>query len=463
MKKLLYTLLLLPAALSAREFSPREVLTLDLGTPVKQCRLTPLDLGSGERGFVTVFSAEKSIDPYEGSFTFPKDTPKIAVFDASGRELWRRELPHTIPGVWFMPLLPMDMDGDGCDEIYYVANTCERPFDYDGYRLERADARTGRVTGSWRWPAPAHNQANSYKWRFLLIGGHADDGSPVLVTVQGTYKEIQMQGWNGDMSRRWKVKIPDDGRGARGSHSTPVFDLRRDGREQFMYGERCFSFDTGEQLFILDGDAWNEHSDLVQPWWDTESGRWCFFTTREKGDDGKQPRAVMFDQTGRRLWEITERKGHYHHGWVGNFGPRGERIVMAGRYPFKGEAAPPKGCVGKTYDARTGEEVKIDFPIKGTVVDFNGDGIHELYTDGTLYDRTGRIVLTTGKGILVAAKKVLPLAGEQIVVARPDGRIVFWADRNARENPARFDTDVYRDNVRLSSVGYGHRYPVLNF
>lgn len=42
-----------------------------------------------------------------------------------------------------MPLLPMDMDGDGCDEIYYVANTCERPFDYDGYRLERADARTG--------------------------------------------------------------------------------------------------------------------------------------------------------------------------------------------------------------------------------------------------------------------------------------------------------------------------------
>lgn len=107
--------------------------------------------------------------------------------------------------------------------------------------------------------------------------------------------------------------------------------------------------------------------------------------------------------------------------------------------------------------------MKIDFPIKGTVVDFNGDGIHELYTDGTLYDRTGRIVLTTGKGILVAAKKVLPLAGEQIVVARPDGRIVFWADRNARENPARFDTDVYRDNVRLSSVGYGHRYPVLNF
>lgn len=125
-----------PGVLAPRDTDPRP------RHAVKQCRLTPLDLGNGERGFVTVFSAEKSIDPYEGSFTFPKDTPKIAVFDASGRELWRRELPHTIPGVWFMPLLPMDMDGDGCDEIYYVANTCERPFDYDGYRLERADART---------------------------------------------------------------------------------------------------------------------------------------------------------------------------------------------------------------------------------------------------------------------------------------------------------------------------------
>ena len=48
-------------------------------------------------------------------------------------------------------------------------------------------------------------------------------------------------------------------------------------------------------------------------------------------------------------------------------------------------------------------------------------------------------------------------------MAHPDGRIVFWADGNAREAPGRFDTDVYRDNVRLSSSGYGHRYPVLDF
>ena len=108
MKRLLCLCLLWrPAVLAAREYAPYKALTLDLRTPVRQCRLTPLLLGDGKPGFVTVFSAEKSIDPYEGSFTFPKDTPKIAVFDGEGHELWRRELPCTIPGVWFMPLLPM--------------------------------------------------------------------------------------------------------------------------------------------------------------------------------------------------------------------------------------------------------------------------------------------------------------------------------------------------------------------
>ncbi|MEI3554358.1 MAG: hypothetical protein V8Q54_06745 [Alistipes senegalensis] len=127
--------------------APRGIPTLDLGTPVKQCRLTPLDLGNGERGFVTVFSAEKSIDPYEGSFTFPKDTPKIAVFDASGRELWRRELPHTIPVC----------GSCRCCRWTWTVTDAMNPSRRQHlrtplrlrHRLERADARTGRVTGSW--------------------------------------------------------------------------------------------------------------------------------------------------------------------------------------------------------------------------------------------------------------------------------------------------------------------------
>ncbi|MEI3554357.1 MAG: hypothetical protein V8Q54_06740 [Alistipes senegalensis] len=206
----------------------------------------------------------------------------------------------------------------------------------------------------------------------------------MLVTVQGTYKEKTR------LERRhccrWKVKIPDDGRGARGSHSTPIFDLR-DGREQFMYGDASFLFDTGEQLFMSTATPGTNI-----PTWCNPGG------TRSRDGGASSPRAqgrrrqaaarrdvrpdgapALGDRRAQR--PLSPRLGR-------QFRSRGERIAMAGRYPFKGEAVPPKGCVGKTYDARTGEEVKIDFPIKGMVIDFNGDGIHELYTDGTLYDRT---------------------------------------------------------------------------
>jgi outer membrane protein assembly factor BamB len=152
--------------------------------PVKFLQAAPIDLGNNEKGLVILFSEERNIDPFEGSFRFPKSSPKLAVFNRNGKELWRRELPYSIPGIWFIPLLPFDMNRDGIDEVYYVNNIGELPFNYDTYKLVRADARTGNVTGQWDWTAPSHNQANSYKWRFFLIGGYVKD-EPVLVTTQG--------------------------------------------------------------------------------------------------------------------------------------------------------------------------------------------------------------------------------------------------------------------------------------
>lgn len=454
--------------LRAAGYDPYVALEFNVGVPLQMLRSVPVNLENGQKGFLLLFSEERNLDPFEGNFFFPKHTPKLAVYDTKGKELWRRELPYAIPGIWFMPVLPLDMDKDGVDEIYYVNNVIpEKPLAYNAYKLERADVMSGKMTGQWDWTAPSHNQASSYKWRFFLIGGHVN-GEPVLVTTQGTYRDMKLQCWNADMSSRWKIEYPDDFNGPRGSHNTPVLDVNSDGVDEFMYGERCISFDTGKELFVLDGKTWYDHSDVISPIYNKSKKEWEFFTTREKGDDGKLPRAVMFNQKGEQLWAVKEMKGHFHYGWVGNLGTKGERIAMAGRYNLRKGGAPERW----TYDAVTGREISVPFPVgdasdKSTPIDFNGDGIHEIQIGQYIYDNRGNQFCDLGDGAVMACQyKVLDLDGEQFMCYYPDGTVRIWADRNAKDTPEmkkRFADKYYTDNVRLSASGYNYRFTLLNY
>ena len=97
---------------------------VDVGQPIGQCRATPLNLGDGRRGVLAAYGADFDVDPYIEMFYFPTDTLKITVFTTAGEVLWTRDLgPAVVPGQWFCPLLPFDLDGDGVDEIWFVDNT----------------------------------------------------------------------------------------------------------------------------------------------------------------------------------------------------------------------------------------------------------------------------------------------------------------------------------------------------
>src|SRR5688572_3252845 len=125
------------------------IFTLDLKQPLEQVRSAPVRLSDGTNAILLAYSADYDVDPYSEMFFYPTGTLKLALVTLSGEVLWRRDLGRgTPPGMWFCPLLPFDLDGDGDDEIWVVINVdVQHPLSVRGRRLQRLDPRTGVVTG----------------------------------------------------------------------------------------------------------------------------------------------------------------------------------------------------------------------------------------------------------------------------------------------------------------------------
>ena len=173
--------------------TPRPSIQLDvlfevsLGQPIGQFHGMPVALGPGDpRAILGVYCADFDDDPYVEMFFFPTDTLKMVLVSEQGEVLWRRDLgPGVVPGVWFCPVFPFDLNGDGVDEIWVVNNlNVDHPLGLSGYRLEAIDARTGETVGQWPWPEVDRNQALSHVFRNFVAGGYVR-GEPVLVTAQG--------------------------------------------------------------------------------------------------------------------------------------------------------------------------------------------------------------------------------------------------------------------------------------
>lgn len=448
----------------ARDIKPYEVLQFNVGTTLGQMRSAPVSIG-GQRYLLLIYSEEQNVDPFEGSFFFPENTIKLALYDFKGVLKWKKELPNVVPGTWFLPVLPFDLDNNGDDEIFLVnTNDARRPFNYDGYVMQRLDPENGNVTGEWPWSQPSHNQANSYKWRFFIVGGYVNK-TPVLLTIQGTYRDMRLQAWNQDMSSRWKKVYPDDFDGPRGSHTTPIIDTNNDGIEEVLIGERCVEFDKGDELFIMDNKKWNDHSDVVQPVWNSTDKKWYYWTIREKGEDVPRSRAVLFDEKGISVWGVKETIGHFHRGWIANIGPGGQKLAMAARYAKNKENAVTfkgKEFERWVYDAFTGKEVKVPFNPLGSPLDFNGDGIHEILVNDEIVDNTGKKWGTIGENAtVITTNKITSLPGEQILAYYPDGAVKLWADKNGLDTPATkqaFSSRYYQRNNQMTGVGYMYRF-----
>ena len=247
----------------------------DLGIELGQVRSVPVSLGKDmPEAVLFVYSSQGNLDPWPELFNYPKDTLKMALYTLDGVRMWKRDLGNgVIPGVWYAPFISFDLDQDGVDEIWFVNNLNPNiPFSLNARVLERIDPLTGETTGQWTWPDNTIDDTMSHSYRFFITGGYVHD-KPVLVTAQGTYRDMYLQGYGEGMEKRWDIKIPYDDGGARSSHLCPVLDFNDDGVDELFWGERLISLEDGHEVFCGDKGKYLGHSDIVVPFEDIKTGK----------------------------------------------------------------------------------------------------------------------------------------------------------------------------------------------
>ncbi|MCR8631387.1 hypothetical protein [Paenibacillus radicis (ex Xue et al. 2023)] len=449
-----------------RPIDLRPIMEMEVGQPLEYFRTVPIRLGEGQpRAFLTVYSADFDIDSGYKMFSFPTDTLKMMVYTDKGEILWRRDFgPGVVPGTCFTNFFAFDLDGDGVEEIWFVNNLDTiHPFNLYEYVLERINPLTGEATGQWPWPNNNPNQSPSLAFRQHIFAGYAN-GEPVLITAQGTYGPTYIQAWNVDMTYRWTKSIIPGEDGPQGSHVFPVVDINKDGIDEFMWGERCISVDTGDEIFRCDGvDCWSGHSDMIQPILNPADGRWYIYINREKLED-QGPRVLLYDDQGNRVWGQVA-AGHIHKGWIGRIGPNGEMIATAGEIGAQARDLQGRYYTGikeYSFDAWSGDPVQLPYSTFDTApIDLNGDGFHEIVYgvsagNARVIDRFGNPIKELG-GRIVMASKIIDHPGEQLLVYHKSGKVQIWGDVNAQDTPEaleRYANPFYKFNQKYPTKDY---------
>ena len=431
---------------------------------------------AGRTGLIIVHADTPGQQPSPPNFRWPKDTLKISAFTLEGEHLWQHDVGKgIIPGLWYCPVFPFDLDGDGRDEIYHIGNPQpDRPLDKDSMQVTGLSSDTGEVFGAADLPWFPGNQTMSDTFRYLINGGYSN-GKPRLIGAQGCYHELVIGAWGPNLEPLWDRHIPDSEPGCRASHMFPVVDIDGDGRDEVFLGERCIDIDTGEDRWVADRDNYHGHSDIVMPTLDRETGEWFLYTTREfpwpEGSRG----VVMFDSRGEEVWGHRG-MGHMHSGWTARLRDDGSHLCFAMEVVKHKTGSQVTSVDSECYlYDMTGQQLKVPFTLEGTQpVDIDGDGRHELlYVDGFAFrgkttDLPGLVIDRHGEevgrveGRAAFCHKIpdLNCPGEQILTHDDSGKVCIYGCPDAEDTEearARYAHPYYKSCNRVRAVGYNWR------
>lgn len=430
----------------------------DLGKDIRFIRSCNVRLKDRD-GMLFVVSDGPATDPGEELFNYEGIRPMwLMMFDMDGNKLWEKQLPQgVITGVWWAPVVAFDLDKDGVDEVYFI-NNYGAPFSMTRRKLERLDAETGELTGVWPWSMNTFHERLSHCYRYYLVAGYVH-GEPVLVTCQGTYGNMYLQGWNTGMEKRWEIVIKEEDPGPRASHVTPVIDINGDGIDELFWGERLLSLDDGHEIVDL-APNYQGHSDLIVPYYAENGKDWYIFTAREGDEREDQSRVYVFKDNGEVVWQAIDR-GHMHTNWLANIKGDHKKIAMTRRRitVYDDCGAELEELEDDLYfDAFTGEQLDIKYPFEGNQVwpiDINGDGYSEFIKGHEIYDCDGNKVAEV-PGWAFRFGKLSDAPGEQIMIVNGTAAEI-WADADAvecAEFKKRYELPYLTFMQKLMASGY---------
>jgi len=432
---------------------------IDLKMPIQHARATGVTV-KGKHLLLVRHANSPRVDPAPDHFVYPTDSYKLSLLDLNANKvLWTKDLGWgIIAGDWFCPVLSFDIDDDGSDEIFFIDN--ELPKKPLSFRRSLVGLRAEDGREFLRFRVKVEKD-----YRFILMGGKNKKGAPVLIVQNGTYRDMNFFAYDQKGKMLWRRLITQDGT-PRASHCTSVFDYNGDGSDEILWGERMISIDNGKDLFLGNEDAWNGHSDIVMPYFDRNykfSGVWTCRESRPTKDHPEQFRCNNYDPQLHIRWGALK-EGHIDRGGIFRINAEGDKAFWA--QEMRADPVTLKRSFMPTlFFGEDGKELNL--PLKrrfsARAIDVNGDGIHEIICDRTIYDLKGNAlyrVPVRDKWMIVGHLRD-DLPGEQYIMHTTDGKIRVLADPNAKWSESakkRYAHPYYDRCLHRSAVGYNFAY-----
>lgn len=437
----------------------QDYMSFDIGENYRQARVVTGDItGDGQLEIVIQHSPNISVDPWEKAWKRSEHTLRVTAFRKTGKRMWSIDLGRGIEsGTFYAPIVIWDINADGRSEILLKTNKSDDRLNYETERLTILNGETGKVKAEAPWPSteglPDDYNSNS---RNYIAVAHLDGLRPYIIVARGLYLTQKIWAYDSDLNRVWERIIGEykinpwllkaarwdlamrafrrlygfniaTPKIYRGTHNLPIADLNLDGKEEILWGEHCLGMGGKDVWVVGDKMPYHGHPDIVFPADiipDIE-GLEVFYGREGWAGKNDSIGVLLVDKNGKTLWANWGYR-HIDGGWAARIIPERDGMQLFA-YDIRGKNFSDKGV---SYDnvegylwASNGEFIGAKDWHWSIPLDWDGDGIDEIFTREGMLKRYDGTVMATFSGDCLWAADIFGDYRDEIVLAPGGGTI----------------------------------------